>query len=228
MAQRHLSRATYLQATSSGLARVPLHPLARWAQMLLDPLVILFLSDGIVSLSGAQARPFARAPTATRITSHQRGAYKLTRSRLSVAFHPGPHFIPPSSVAVSPRPVSASPPPRPPTRTGEERQRERHTHPPASPEPARARGRERERERETWGLSVREEEQRRSGSEMNVFRLAGDMTHLLSVVVLLLKIHTIKSCAGWVAGLVQTLLYADFFYYYIMSWKNNVKLELPA
>ena len=31
---------------------------------------------------------------------------------------------------------------------------------------------------------------------MNVFRLAGDMTHLLSVVVLLLKIHTIKSCAG--------------------------------
>nr|CAB3489780.1 unnamed protein product [Digitaria exilis] len=181
---------------------------------------------------------------------------------------------------------------------------------------------------------------------MNVFRLAGDMTHLLSVVVLLLKIHTIKSCAGnalflslpvstesrwhfspvrngllgarpvhggtgreisiswesrrlstvvvclvmwafsiyleavaifpqlvllqrtrnidnltgqyvfflgayrvlyilnwiyryftephfvhwisWVAGLVQTLLYADFFYYYIMSWKNNVKLELPA
>jgi hypothetical protein len=34
--------------------------------------------------------------------------------------------------------------------------------------------------------------------------------------------------AGWVAGIVQTLLYADFFYYYIMSWKNNVKLELPA
>ncbi|KAF8694090.1 hypothetical protein HU200_038550 [Digitaria exilis] len=33
---------------------------------------------------------------------------------------------------------------------------------------------------------------------------------------------------SWVAGLVQTLLYADFFYYYIMSWKNNVKLELPA
>ncbi|OEL20088.1 ER lumen protein-retaining receptor [Dichanthelium oligosanthes] len=151
---------------------------------------------------------------------------------------------------------------------------------------------------------------------MNVFRFAGDMTHLLSVVVLLLKIHTIKSCAGislktqelyalvfaaryldlfvhfvmwafsiyleavaifpqlvllqrtrnidnltgqyvfflgayrvlyilnwiyryftepqfvhwisWVAGIVQTLLYADFFYYYIMSWKNNVRLELPA
>ncbi|KAG5588536.1 hypothetical protein H5410_048970 [Solanum commersonii] len=30
---------------------------------------------------------------------------------------------------------------------------------------------------------------------MNIFRLAGDMTHLASVLVLLLKIHTIKSCA---------------------------------
>ncbi|XP_039070946.1 ER lumen protein-retaining receptor-like [Hibiscus syriacus] len=170
---------------------------------------------------------------------------------------------------------------------------------------------------------------------MNIFRLAGDMTHLLSVLVLLLKIHTIKSCAGislktqelyavvfatryldiftsyispyntmmkliflgssfsivmwtfslyleavailpqlvmlqrtrnidnltgqyvfllgayralyilnwiyryfteehfvhwitWISGLVQTLLYADFFYYYFQSWKNNVKLQLPA
>ncbi|XP_047947134.1 ER lumen protein-retaining receptor-like isoform X1 [Salvia hispanica] len=32
----------------------------------------------------------------------------------------------------------------------------------------------------------------------------------------------------WISGLVQTLLYADFFYYYFESWKNNVKLELPA
>ncbi|KAG6419999.1 hypothetical protein SASPL_116513 [Salvia splendens] len=185
---------------------------------------------------------------------------------------------------------------------------------------------------------------------MNIFRLVGDMTHLASVLVLLLKIHTIKSCAGvslktqelyaivfatryldlftqyvsydkdhdtfrhyflilpclllalvfhekftfkevmwafslyleavailpqlvllqrtrnidnltgqyvfllgayrsfyilnwvyryftqphfvhwisWVSGLVQTLLYADFFYYYFKSWKNNAKLELPA
>ncbi|KAK8612931.1 hypothetical protein V6N13_104256 [Hibiscus sabdariffa] len=133
---------------------------------------------------------------------------------------------------------------------------------------------------------------------MNIFRLAGDMTHLFSVLVLLLKIHTIKSCAGvslktqelyalvfttryldlfttyislyntimkliflgssysivcayralyvlnwiyryfteenyvhwiiWVSGLIQTLLYADFFYFYFQSWKNNVKLQLPA
>merc|ERR1719301_40802 len=165
---------------------------------------------------------------------------------------------------------------------------------------------------------------------MNVFRLAGDMTHLMSIIVLLLKIHATKSCAGvslktqelylvvfltryldlftsfyslynsvmklvfilssvgvvelmwtfsiylesvailpqlvllqrvqnvdnlsgnyifllgsyrglyilnwiyryftepryldyikWVAGIVQTAIYGDFFYYYIKSWKNN-------
>jgi len=32
----------------------------------------------------------------------------------------------------------------------------------------------------------------------------------------------------WVSGLVQTALYADFFYYYFKSWKNNEKLQLPA
>ncbi|PIN23499.1 ER lumen protein retaining receptor [Handroanthus impetiginosus] len=33
---------------------------------------------------------------------------------------------------------------------------------------------------------------------------------------------------SWISGLVQTALYADFFYYYIKSWKNNEKLKLPA
>ncbi|KAI3676876.1 hypothetical protein L1987_86490 [Smallanthus sonchifolius] len=33
---------------------------------------------------------------------------------------------------------------------------------------------------------------------------------------------------SWIGGLVQTLLYADFFYYYFESWKNNVRLQLPA
>jgi len=32
----------------------------------------------------------------------------------------------------------------------------------------------------------------------------------------------------WIAGIVQTALYADFFYFYIQSWKNNVKLSLPS
>ncbi|CAH2034300.1 unnamed protein product [Thlaspi arvense] len=31
-----------------------------------------------------------------------------------------------------------------------------------------------------------------------------------------------------VSGLVQTALYADFFYYYYLSWKTNTKLKLPA
>ncbi|PWA89207.1 ER lumen protein-retaining receptor A [Artemisia annua] len=36
---------------------------------------------------------------------------------------------------------------------------------------------------------------------------------------------------GWIScisGLLQTALYADFFYYYFISWKNNSKLQLPA
>ncbi|XP_010916687.1 ER lumen protein-retaining receptor A [Elaeis guineensis] len=32
----------------------------------------------------------------------------------------------------------------------------------------------------------------------------------------------------WIAGFIQTALYADFFYYYFISWKNNAKLQLPA
>ncbi|GJZ25055.1 ER lumen protein-retaining receptor A [Tanacetum coccineum] len=35
----------------------------------------------------------------------------------------------------------------------------------------------------------------------------------------------ISSC---ISGLLQTALYADFFYYYFISWKNNSKLQLPA
>ncbi|XP_074568204.1 ER lumen protein-retaining receptor A-like [Curcuma longa] len=36
------------------------------------------------------------------------------------------------------------------------------------------------------------------------------------------------SWISWICGLVQTVLYADFFYYYFISWKNNAKLQLPA
>ena len=35
-----------------------------------------------------------------------------------------------------------------------------------------------------------------SARTMNIFRFAGDMTHLLSIVVLLLKIHATRSCRG--------------------------------
>eukprot|EP00878_Enallax_costatus_P014991 GHUV01015695.1.p1 GENE.GHUV01015695.1~~GHUV01015695.1.p1 ORF type:complete len:154 (+),score=27.01 GHUV01015695.1:600-1061(+) len=32
----------------------------------------------------------------------------------------------------------------------------------------------------------------------------------------------------WFCGVVQTVIYCDFFYYYILSWRNNEKLALPA
>ncbi|KAF6266618.1 KDEL receptor A [Scenedesmus sp. NREL 46B-D3] len=32
----------------------------------------------------------------------------------------------------------------------------------------------------------------------------------------------------WGCGLVQTIIYCDFFYYYFQSWQNNEKLALPA
>jgi len=32
----------------------------------------------------------------------------------------------------------------------------------------------------------------------------------------------------WTSGVIQTALYADFFYYYIQCWKSNKRLQLPA
>lgn len=32
----------------------------------------------------------------------------------------------------------------------------------------------------------------------------------------------------WTSGVIQTALYADFFYYYIECWKSNKRLQLPA
>ncbi|XP_051128825.1 ER lumen protein-retaining receptor A isoform X4 [Andrographis paniculata] len=45
------------------------------------------------------------------------------------------------------------------------------------------------------------------------------------------RYFTEEHFSRWIAcvsGLVQTALYADFFYYYFISWKNNAKLKLPA
>ena len=44
-------------------------------------------------------------------------------------------------------------------------------------------------------------------------------------LTLLLTLFTYN--AVWLSGLVQTGLYADFFYYYFRSWQNNEKLSLP-
>jgi ER lumen protein retaining receptor len=32
----------------------------------------------------------------------------------------------------------------------------------------------------------------------------------------------------WTSGVLQTALYADFFYYYLQCWKNNTRLSLPS
>lgn len=65
---------------------------------------------------------------------------------------------------------------------------------------------------------------------MNIFRLAGDMTHLMSVLVLLLKIHTIKSCAGIslktqeLYALVFATRYLDIFTHYYSLYNTVMKL----
>ena len=53
---------------------------------------------------------------------------------------------------------------------------------------------------------------------MNIFRLIGDLTHLMSIIVLLLKIHTIKSCAG-------TLLATPSLFVLTFSPKKIVMLK---
>ncbi|GLJ38945.1 hypothetical protein SUGI_0793990 [Cryptomeria japonica] len=65
---------------------------------------------------------------------------------------------------------------------------------------------------------------------MNVFRLAGDMTHLLSIVVLLLKIHSMKSCAGIslktqeLYALVFATRYLDIFTNYYSLYNTIMKI----
>ncbi|KAM7269950.1 hypothetical protein ACFE04_029164 [Oxalis oulophora] len=65
---------------------------------------------------------------------------------------------------------------------------------------------------------------------MNIFRLAGDMTHLASVLVLLLKIHTIKSCAGVslktqeLYAIVFATRYLDIFTDFISLYNTVMKL----
>lgn len=65
---------------------------------------------------------------------------------------------------------------------------------------------------------------------MNIFRLAGDMTHLLSVVVLLLKIHATRSCRGIslktqeLYALVFLTRYIDLFFRYVSLYNTVMKL----
>eukprot|EP00271_Cylindrocystis_brebissonii_P010165 TRINITY_DN26269_c0_g1_i1.p1 TRINITY_DN26269_c0_g1~~TRINITY_DN26269_c0_g1_i1.p1 ORF type:complete len:217 (-),score=50.98 TRINITY_DN26269_c0_g1_i1:665-1315(-) len=65
---------------------------------------------------------------------------------------------------------------------------------------------------------------------MNIFRLAGDMTHLASIILLLLKIVTIRSCAGVslktqeLYALVFATRYLDLFYQYISMYNTMMKV----
>ncbi|XP_078440928.1 ER lumen protein-retaining receptor [Wolffia australiana] len=69
---------------------------------------------------------------------------------------------------------------------------------------------------------------------MNIFRLAGDMTHLLSIIILLLKIHTIKSCAGIslktqeLYAIVFATRYLDMFTNFISLYNTGMKLVFLA
>lgn len=69
-----------------------------------------------------------------------------------------------------------------------------------------------------------------TSATMNIFRLAGDMSHLFSILVLLLKIHSIKSCAGIslktqeLYALVFATRYLDIFTGYISLYNTFMKV----
>lgn len=65
---------------------------------------------------------------------------------------------------------------------------------------------------------------------MNIFRLAGDLSHLLAIIVLLLKIWKTRSCAG-ISGKTQILFtivyltrYLDLVTTYISLYNSLMKL----
>ncbi|KAL6766484.1 ERD2A [Auxenochlorella protothecoides x Auxenochlorella symbiontica] len=69
---------------------------------------------------------------------------------------------------------------------------------------------------------------------MNIFRLAGDMTHLMSIVVLLLKIRATKSCRGISLRTQEMYLlvflcrYLDLFYSFVSLYNTVMKLIFLA
>ena len=65
---------------------------------------------------------------------------------------------------------------------------------------------------------------------MNIFRLVGDMTHLLAFVVLILKIHKTKNCHGLSCKTQEIYLivfctrYLDLFLYVISFYNTSMKI----
>jgi len=58
---------------------------------------------------------------------------------------------------------------------------------------------------------------------MNIFRLAGDLSHLLAIVILLLKIWKTRSCAG-ISGKSQILFLTVFISRYLDLFTNFISL----
>ncbi|KAL1807166.1 hypothetical protein ACET3Z_030234 [Daucus carota] len=65
---------------------------------------------------------------------------------------------------------------------------------------------------------------------MNILRLVGDMSHLAGVVLLIFKIHSMKSCAGVslktqeLYALVFATRYLDIFIYFISLYNTVMKI----
>ncbi|TGZ54718.1 hypothetical protein CRM22_010570 [Opisthorchis felineus] len=65
---------------------------------------------------------------------------------------------------------------------------------------------------------------------MNVFRLAGDLSHLLAIFILLLKIYSSRSCRGLsgktqlMFALVFTTRYLDLFVYFVSVYNTIMKI----
>ncbi|MEQ2192865.1 hypothetical protein XENOCAPTIV_018670 [Xenoophorus captivus] len=69
---------------------------------------------------------------------------------------------------------------------------------------------------------------------MNIFRLAGDVSHLVAILILLMKIWSSRSCAG-ISGksqvlfaLVFTTRYLDLFTVYISAYNSVMKVVFLA
>lgn len=65
---------------------------------------------------------------------------------------------------------------------------------------------------------------------MNIFRLSGDLCHLLAIIILLVKIWRTRSCAG-ISGrsqilfaLVYTTRYLDLFTYFVSIYNTVMKV----
>uniref|UniRef100_A0A2P2I1R3 ER lumen protein-retaining receptor n=1 Tax=Hirondellea gigas TaxID=1518452 RepID=A0A2P2I1R3_9CRUS len=58
---------------------------------------------------------------------------------------------------------------------------------------------------------------------MNVFRLSGDVAHLIAIIILLLKIWTSRSCAG-ISGKSQILFAVTFVARYLDLFTNYVSI----